>query len=107
MSSRGVRTGARGPSRIRIRFSTAHAPELEAGDRLRDGPLRRPGYFTHHHGEDEMVNRRGQATAEWILMLAFFTLIGVFLMKYLAGPSNSSNAIGKMSQNAATNIAKD
>jgi hypothetical protein len=53
-----------------------------------------------------MANR-GQATTEFILMLALLTGIGVFLTVRLIGPGGNSGAVRAAAKDAVISIASD
>jgi hypothetical protein len=57
-----------------------------------------------------MVRTRGQATAEFVLMLAFFTAIGILIMAMAdrhPGSIPGSGSIPKLEHNATKTIIDD
>ena len=55
-----------------------------------------------------MVNRAGQSTTEYILMLSVLTIIGIWIMKAMIGNSSGQGgAVNTASKTAADKIAND
>lgn len=56
-----------------------------------------------------MVNRRGQALTEYILMMAIMTVIGLWIMRGLSGNTlrGNSGALANMTKKETRNIAND
>ena len=54
-----------------------------------------------------MVGRSGQSATEFIVMLGFLTLIGLWIMNALIGPDGNSGAVTVMQVNGATKIAQE
>jgi hypothetical protein len=49
----------------------------------------------------------GQATTEFVLMLAFMTLLGVILMNAMIGPDKQSGSIKSAENNTISGISND
>jgi len=65
--------------------------------RFTDSPFRR---FS-------VSNHTGQTVTEFILMLAFMTIIGIYLMSTLIGGNSQGGAVNTMTEKTTSNIAVD
>jgi hypothetical protein len=53
-----------------------------------------------------MVNK-GQSTSEFIVLMAAFSFVGLFILWLFASQDPDEGAIAKMQLTAVTNVAKD
>jgi uncharacterized protein (UPF0333 family) len=53
------------------------------------------------------INKKGQASSEFLIMLVILTFCGLYLMYAWIGPGGTGGAVGQMRTTAAQNLAQD